>query len=64
MLVPPDDPAALADGILQVLERRSEYGAETLRAHALANFGLDSVHRRVAALYDEALAAGRRANHM
>lgn len=56
ILVPPEDPAALADGILQVLERRPGYQAEQLRAHALAGFGLESVHRRVAELYQAAVA--------
>lgn len=58
ILVPPDDPAALADGILQVLERRPSYEPRLLRESALARFGLDSVQHRVAALYDEALATG------
>jgi glycosyltransferase involved in cell wall biosynthesis len=58
ILVPPDDPAALADGILQVLERRTGYEPRLLRESALERFGLDAVHRQVAALYDEALASG------
>ena len=55
VLVPPEDPAALAAGIAQVLDRRSEYDAAKLRAYALERFGLESVGKRLQALYAEAL---------
>lgn len=55
VLVPPEDPAALAAGIAQVLDRRGEYDAAKLRAYALERFGLESVGKRLEALYEEAL---------
>jgi teichuronic acid biosynthesis glycosyltransferase TuaC len=55
ILVPPEDPQALAAGIAQVLDRRGDYDPLVLRSHALQHFGLDSVGDRVEALYDEAL---------
>ena len=55
MLVPPDDPAALAAGIEQVLDRRDRYDRGALRAHALERFGLESVTARYAELYGEVL---------
>jgi teichuronic acid biosynthesis glycosyltransferase TuaC len=58
VLVPTDDPEALADGIAQVLDRRGRYDPARLRAHALEKFGLDAVDRRVSALYAEALTSG------
>ena len=54
-LVPVDDPEALAGGILRVLDRRPQYDRGRLREHALSRFGLDVVHRQIAALYAEAL---------
>lgn len=55
VLVPPGDPAALAAGITQVLDRRSEYDPAKLRAYALERFGLESVGKRLQGLYAEAL---------
>jgi glycosyltransferase involved in cell wall biosynthesis len=55
ILVPPEDPAALAAGIAQVLDRRSQYDPAKLRAYALERFGLESVGKRLQALYAEAL---------
>jgi teichuronic acid biosynthesis glycosyltransferase TuaC len=59
VLVPIEDPEALATGIALVLERRGRYDRARLRAHALERFSLDAVHRQVSALYAEALASGR-----
>lgn len=59
VLVPTEDPEALARGIEQVLERRDTYDPAGLRSHAIANFGLDSVCRRLRELYDEALSPTR-----
>jgi teichuronic acid biosynthesis glycosyltransferase TuaC len=57
MLVPPENPEALARGIEQVLGRISEYDPAELRAYALEHFGLESVGQRIAALYAQALGA-------
>ncbi len=57
VLVPPEDPEALALGIEQVLARPSHYEPALLRTHALEHFGFDSVARRLEALYREALAS-------
>ncbi|HWE49886.1 MAG TPA: glycosyltransferase [Bryobacteraceae bacterium] len=56
VLVPPEDPAALARGIEQVLDHPGDYDPATLRAHALRNFGLESVGDRMREVYLEALA--------
>lgn len=55
VLVPTEDPDALARGIEHVLDTRSTYDPAKLRAHALEKFGLDSVNQRVAELYAHAL---------
>jgi glycosyltransferase involved in cell wall biosynthesis len=55
VLVPTEDPEALADGIEHVLARRQHYAAERLRAHVLDRFGFDAVGQRLAALYHEVL---------
>ena len=55
VLVPPEDPEALARGIEHVLEHGADYDPARLRAHALENFGLDSVGRRLKDLYQTAL---------
>ncbi len=59
VLVPPEDPAALAEGIAQVLDRRASYDPVHLRAYALENFGMEAVGSRIEALYREALGEGR-----
>ncbi len=55
VLVPTDDPEALSRAVEQVLDRRAQYDPSMLREYALQNFGLDSVGRRVADVYREAL---------
>src|SRR5260370_22092910 len=55
ILVPPEDPAALAAGIAQVLDRRGDYDPAELPAFALEGFGLESVGQRLQGLYTEAL---------
>ena len=57
VLVPPEDPEALAGGIAHVLDRPERYDAARLRAHALEHFGFDSVAERLAAAYQEVLGA-------
>jgi len=61
VLVPPDDPEALACGIEHVLDRRADYNPAQLRAYALDNFGLQTVGRRILNLYSEALERFRQA---
>jgi glycosyltransferase involved in cell wall biosynthesis len=55
-LVPPEDPPALAAGIERALDRREEFDANALRAHALDRFGVESVTGRYAELYRQMLA--------
>lgn len=55
VLVPPEDPEALATGIETVLDRRAHYDPARLRAHALERFGLEAVHEQIAALYSQAI---------
>ena len=56
VLVPPEDPAALAAGIENVLDLREQFDPAALREHALARFGIESVTSRYAELYAAALA--------
>jgi phosphatidylinositol alpha-mannosyltransferase len=54
-LVPPNDPDALADAVVDVLSdehRRVEMG-RAARAHALANYAWDDIAGRLQAIYDE-----------
>lgn len=60
VLVPPEDPEALAGGIERVLDRRHIYVPMALRAHAVSNFGLESVSGRVYDLYRRAVEDHRR----
>jgi glycosyltransferase involved in cell wall biosynthesis len=53
VLVRPGDPAALAHGIEHVLDHH--YDPAILRAHALENFGLESVGRRLSEVYHDAV---------
>jgi glycosyltransferase involved in cell wall biosynthesis len=55
-LVPPGDPAALADAVLDVLGRRSEMGAAARRR--AQRFGADAYADRVGALLDGLAARG------
>jgi phosphatidylinositol alpha-mannosyltransferase len=57
-LVPPNDAAALADAVIDVLAdepRRVEMG-RAARAHALANYAWDDIARRLEEVYDEVAA--------
>ena len=58
VLVPPEDPTALAGGIERVLDRRGLYRPDVLRAHVVSNFGLESVTDRVYDLYRQAVESG------
>ena len=55
VLVPSEDPEALARGIKHVLDRKQSYDPGKLRAYALENFGAQEVGRRITDLYAEAL---------
>lgn len=55
VLVPIEDPGALACGIAQVLDRRSAFDPRELRAHAITNFGLDAIGRRLEEVYVDAV---------
>jgi len=61
VLVPPEDPAALAAGIAHILDHRDSYNPEELRAYAVAKFSWEQVTTQVMALYQEAIANRRRA---
>jgi len=57
-LVPPSDPVALANAVIDVLsneERRVEMG-RAARAHAVANFAWDDIARRLEEVYVEVVA--------
>jgi phosphatidyl-myo-inositol alpha-mannosyltransferase len=57
-LVPPNEPAALASAVIDVLSdepRRVEMG-RAARAHALANYAWDDIARRLEETYEEAVA--------
>jgi glycosyltransferase involved in cell wall biosynthesis len=60
VLVPTEDPEALARGIEQVLDHPDRYDPDVLRAHAIARFGLESVGRRLLHVYEEAVRRHRR----
>jgi glycosyltransferase involved in cell wall biosynthesis len=60
ILVPPEDPEALANGIEHVLDHQADYDPVKLRAHALENFGLESVGARLADVYHKAMLQSRR----
>jgi glycosyltransferase involved in cell wall biosynthesis len=63
ILVPPEDPAALADGIERVLTRANEYSPSALRAYAVEKFSWRRVASQYSELYREAIArhgSGRR----
>ncbi len=55
VLVPPEDPEALASGIEQVLDRRDSFDPRELRAHALEKFGIESVGERLKRVYQDAV---------
>ena len=57
LLVPPQDPAALAVAMQAVLTNPARYDATAMRADAVARFGLRAVGERVAALCERVVAA-------
>ena len=59
VLVPPEDPEALACGIEHILDHPADYEPSKLRAHALENFGQESVGRRLSEVYQNAVRESR-----
>jgi glycosyltransferase involved in cell wall biosynthesis len=55
VLVPPENPQALADGIAEVLDRRASYDPSRLRAYAEARYDIRVVGRQYAELYHLAI---------
>lgn len=55
LLVPKEDPEALASAIIQVLERRDEYDAQALRDYTLKNFSWQGIARQTVDIYKEAM---------
>src|SRR4029079_1767278 len=55
VLVPPEDPEALAAGMEQVLVSGDRFDRETLRAHALDRLGGDPVVEQYGRLYEAAV---------
>lgn len=61
VLVPTENPEALAAGIEHVLEQRAQYDPKRLRAYALEHFSWETIAARTLNVYDMAL-NGTRAN--
>ena len=57
LLVPPEDPPALAEAMAHVLAHREHYDAAELRAYALERFSWERVARSMVDLYAEAVGA-------
>jgi glycosyltransferase involved in cell wall biosynthesis len=55
LLVPKENPEALASAIVQILERREEYGATAIRDYALKNFSWQVIARQTVDVYQEAI---------
>jgi teichuronic acid biosynthesis glycosyltransferase TuaC len=64
VLVPPDDPVALAAGISNIIDHPDSYNPEELRAYAVAKFSWERVTAEVVALYNEAIESSRRAKQL
>jgi glycosyltransferase involved in cell wall biosynthesis len=55
VLVPPESPQALADGIVEVMDRPASYDPSRLRAYAEQRYAVREVGRQYAELYSAAL---------
>ena len=55
LLVNPDDPSALLEGIELMIRNRDSYQPETMRQYALRNFSLERVARETMDAYREAI---------
>ena len=58
ILVPPRDPAALADGLDRALDRAEAFDRERIAAAARDTFSLRAVGERLAAVYETVVAGG------
>ena len=56
LLVPKEQPEALAEALLEMAENRARYPAEALRAACLEEFGEQAVTGRLKAVYAQVLA--------
>ena len=61
VLVPPEDPEALADAIQRVLQRPEDFDRADLRTYALAKFSWNRISKQYLELYQEAIARHDRA---
>jgi teichuronic acid biosynthesis glycosyltransferase TuaC len=61
VLVPPEDPEALADAIERVLRRPDDFNPAALRAYALRKFSWNRISRQYFELYKEAITRHDRA---
>lgn len=59
VLVPPEDPAALAAGIREVLDRRSTYRAEEMHDTMRKRFGTSAIQNLLTSVYAEAMSPAR-----
>ena len=59
--VPVEDPAALAEAIVRVLDARLAYEPQSLRSAVEARFGEGAVARQLAEIYGDAVSTNRRA---
>jgi teichuronic acid biosynthesis glycosyltransferase TuaC len=55
VLVPPEDPPALAEGLIEVLEHGDRYNPQVLRAYALRRYGMPTVSAQLQAIYNAVL---------
>ncbi len=55
VLVPPENPGALAEAIDGVLKNRNRFDSEALRAYAIQRFGWQSIADRIEAVYRDLL---------
>src|SRR5260370_25664697 len=55
VLVPLEDPAALATGIADVIDHRDRYDREELHAYAVEKFSWERIAAKVMGLYAEAV---------
>jgi glycosyltransferase involved in cell wall biosynthesis len=60
LLVPPEDPEALADALVATIERRERYRAEELRQYALERFGWDRITESYLDVYREHVTTSKR----
>ena len=59
LLVPTEDPAALAEAMLHMLDRAASYDGEKIREETLRKFGADTVCGLLIRACEDAVKAGR-----